>query len=56
MTWWLIPLCITLLAIAWAFFWPANRGGMFGVLTTVFMLIPALVISIIAWCIGGALK
>ena len=56
LAWWAIPTAITVLALAWAFFWPADRGGMFGSLTTVFMLIPAILVIAIAWAVAGFLK
>ena len=56
LAWYVIPAVITVLAIGWAFFWPADRDGMFGSLTTMFMLIPALVVSVISWVIAGVLK
>lgn len=54
--WWYIPTAITILSILWAFFWPADRGGMFGGLTTMFMLIPALVVIAFSWIVAGILK
>jgi len=54
--WWEIPTAITVLALLWAFFWPADRDGTFGVLTTMLMLIPATLVIAIAWAVAGFLK
>ena len=54
--WWDIPATITLLAMLWAVFWPADDGGYLGGITKLFMLIPALFLSLLAWAIAGILK
>lgn len=56
LAWWIIPTAITILGILWAFFWPADRDGMFGGLTTIFMLIPALAVIAFSWVVAGILK
>lgn len=54
--WWLLPLIITVLAILWAFFWPADDSGTFGGITRLLMLTPALVVSMVAWIVAAFLK
>ena len=54
--WWWIPTAITVLALLWAFFWPADRDGLTGGITTMLMLIPALLVIAFAWAIAGVLK
>lgn len=54
--WWAIPLAITTAALLWAFFWPAQDSGFFGGIARLFMLVPALIVSLLAWAIAGALK
>jgi hypothetical protein len=56
MQWWTAPLVITVLALLWAFLWPADNTGLFGGTVRLFMLLPALVLSISGWMIGGILK
>lgn len=55
-SWWNIPAVITVLALLWAFFWPAEDGGYLGGIVRLFMVIPAMGVSLIAWVIAGALK
>lgn len=54
--WWSIPAAITVLSMAWAFFWPVDDGGILGGLNRVIMLIPALLICVIAWFIAALVK
>lgn len=56
LAWYVIPTVITILALGWAFFWPADRGGMFSGVTTMLMLIPALVVIAIAWIAAAIFK
>jgi hypothetical protein len=56
LAWWHIPALVTVLSILWAAFWPADTGGFLGGVTRLFMLVPALFISLMAWAICGALK
>lgn len=56
LAWWHIPTALTVIALAWAFFWPADRGGMFGGMTTLFMMVPALAVIALAWGIAGFFK
>lgn len=54
--WWVIPAVITAVSLLWAFFWPADDGGYLGGITRLFMLIPALGGSLLAWAVAGILK
>lgn len=54
--WWAVPSGITVIAMCWALFGPADDGGYFGGMVRFFMLVPALVASLLAWAIGGILK
>lgn len=56
LVWWHIPAAVTVLSLLWAFFWPADDGGYMGGITRLFMLVPALVVSCLAWAICGAVK
>lgn len=56
LAWWHIPALISFLSLAWAFFWPADDSGMFGGITRMFMLVPALAVAMLAWLIGGFFK
>jgi hypothetical protein len=52
-TWWALPTAITVLALLWAFFWPADDGGFMGGITRLFMLVPALLVTAVAWALAG---
>lgn len=54
--WYVIPTIISIVALAWAFFWPADRDGALGAFTTLFMLLPAIVVIAIAWGVAAILK
>lgn len=54
--WWHIPAVITFLSMLWAFFWPVDDCSWFGGVVRLFMLVPALVVSLLAWAIAGAFK
>lgn len=56
LAWWYVPALITVLSLLWSFFWPADDSGMFGGITRLFMLVPALIVSLLAWAISGAIK
>lgn len=56
LAWWHIPAMVTVLSICWALFWPADDRGYCGGLIRLFMLFPALILSLLAWAIAGALK
>lgn len=54
--WWAIPTTVTVLALLWALFWPADDGGFMGGITRLFMLFPAFVVIAIAWIVAAFLK
>lgn len=56
LAWWQVPLVITIVTMAWALFWPADDGGYLGGIVRMFMLVPALLVSALAWAVGGILK
>jgi hypothetical protein len=56
LAWWMIPAAVTVLALLWTFFWPADDSGFMGGIARMFMLVPALFVSLLAWAIAGALK
>lgn len=51
--WWHIPTIVTLAAFLWAFFWPEEGNSMFVGMATMFNVIFALIISLLAWLIGA---
>ncbi len=51
--WWWIPTIVTILALLWAFFWPADRDGIAGGMTLIIMLVPALFVIAVAWAVAG---
>lgn len=55
--WWWVPLGITIASIVWAV-WIYNDGttGYLSELGNLFMLIPAMAVSMIAWIIAAFLK
>jgi len=56
LAWWHLPTIITVLALAWALFWPVDDSGYLGGIQHIFMLIPALVIISLAWALGAIFK
>jgi hypothetical protein len=56
LAWWQIPTGVTILAMLWAFFWPADDDGFLGGITRLFMCVPALFVSLIAWVIAAVVK
>jgi hypothetical protein len=54
--WWWIPLAITVVTCGWAIFIVDDHGGYLSGLGNLLALIPALIISLAAWAIAGALK
>lgn len=52
--WWWIPTAITVFGLIWVFWWPADRDGLWGGITT--MLLQALLVIALSWAIAGALK
>lgn len=56
LAWWHIPTLITTIALLWVIFWPVRDAGWFSDLVRLFMLAPALIVSLLAWAIAGALK
>ncbi len=55
--WWWIPAAITVVSIGWAMFiYDDGTRGMMSGLGNLFMLIPALFVSAVAWAIVGIMK
>jgi hypothetical protein len=54
--WWGAPSIVTALAIAWAILWPKGNYGWFGEIVTLFRLVGALGIALIAWAVAGFFK
>ena len=54
--WWAIPTAVSVLALLWAFFWPADDGGCMGGIMRIFMLLPALFVIAIAWVLAAIFK
>ncbi len=54
--WWTIPSIITVAVIVWALFIYNDGGGWLSGIGNLFMLIPALLVSLIAWIIAAFLK
>ncbi|OOG81521.1 hypothetical protein B0E41_17320 [Hydrogenophaga sp. A37] len=54
--WWAIPTVVSVLALLWAFFWPADDGGFMGGITRILMLLPALFVIAIAWVLAAIFK
>jgi hypothetical protein len=56
LAWWHIPAVVTVLAVLWTLFWPADTSGSFGGIARLFMALPALIVSLLAWAIAGFFK
>lgn len=54
-SWW-IPAAITVVALCVAIFWPTERGGYMPAPLPIFLLVPALFVSAVAWAVWGFLK
>lgn len=54
-TWWMIPTTITVIAVCLALAHD-DGGGMFSGIINMFLLVPALLVSLIAWVIGAIFK
>lgn len=54
--WWHIPATVTVLAVLWTMFWPADDSGFFGGIARLFMALPVLIVSLLAWAIAGFFK
>ena len=54
--WWWIPTIITVSGVIWALLIFNDGDGYLAGIGNIFMLVPVLVISCIAWAIAGALK
>lgn len=54
--WWAIPTLVTVMACGYALFGHKDGGGMFSGIGNIFLLVPALLISMVSWIIAGALK
>lgn len=53
--WWWIPTIITVVSLLIALCWPGDGGYLSGI-ETLFYLIPALFVSMVAWIFAAALK
>ena len=53
---WMIPSLITIAALVWALFIYDDGGGYLSGLGNMFMLVPALGVSLISWIIYAILK
>lgn len=57
LAWWHIPLAITVISLLMALYWPIDGGGGFASgITSLFMFMAALVVSLAAWAVAGGLK
>lgn len=50
MAWYVIPAIVTILSLLWAELWPGDQFD------SLFRFIVALIISLVAWAVAGALK
>ena len=55
-TLWMIPTAITIIGLIWAIYIYDDGGGYFSGMGNVFMLIPVLAISLIAWIVTAIFK
>lgn len=53
---WMIPAAITIIGLVWALFIYEDTPGYFCGLTNMFLLIPVLFVSMIAWMLWGIFK
>lgn len=59
LAWWHIPLLVTILGVIWTGYWLARdirEGGMFMGIGGMLASIPALIVALLAWMIGGLYK
>jgi len=57
LAWWYIPAAVTVIGALWVLFWPVDDSGYLGDgPTRMFMALPWLFVSAVAWAICGALK
>ena len=54
--WWWIPALITVAGVIWALFIVDDGGGYLSGIGNMFALVPALVVSCLAWIIAGVFK
>jgi hypothetical protein len=54
--WWHIPAVVTVLALLYVLYWPADDSGFMGGVTRLFMMVPALFVSLLAWAVAGFFK
>ena len=55
-TWWMIPTFITIVAIGWALLYNDGATGLGTGMMNLFLLIPALFVSMIVWIIAAIIK
>lgn len=55
-TWWVVPVVVSFLALAWAFFWPIRDNNFMGGAERVFLLGIALGIIALTWVLAAFLK
>lgn len=55
-SWYAIPTIITIVGIVWAIFIYEDDAGWLSGIGNLFMLVPALIISMISWIIAAILK
>jgi hypothetical protein len=59
LAWWHIPLGVSLLGLAWIVYWfwrDLSEGGMFTGIGGAIASIPALIVMLLAWMVGGLYK
>lgn len=56
LAWWWIPAAITAVSVIWALFIFRDSDGYLSGIGNLFMLVPALAISLVAWIIAAVLK
>ena len=55
-TWWMIPAAITIVGLVWAICIYNDGGGYLSGMGNVFMLVPVLAVSMVAWIVAAFLK
>lgn len=55
-TWWMIPTLITVLSVGYVLFVHKDTGSYFSGIGNIFMLIPALGISLLSWIVAAFMK